>query len=124
MEIRGPKASDIPQLRELCDKYSHAGFDLPSKHNIFADAIVEHNGRILAYGIVKMIAEAILIMDHALPVKERGDAITLLIQEAVRQTSKKQLLELQAVCEPKFAGVMKKHYGFQQVTGELLVLDI
>ncbi len=124
MIIRGVKTDDVLQLRALCDKYSHAGFDLPAKNNIFADAVVEHEGKIVAYGIVKLLAEAILIMDHSVSTKERAEALTLLIQEAVKETSKKNLLELQAVCEPKFASVMKKHYGFQQVVGELLTLDI
>lgn len=124
MLIRGLKSSDVPQLRELCDKYSHAGFDLPAKNNIFADAVIEHNDKVVAYGMLKYLAEAILILDHSLSAKTRGEALTLLIQEAVKETHKKSLLELQAVCEPKFANIMIKHYGFQKLVGETLILDI
>jgi hypothetical protein len=65
-----------------------------------------------------------MVLDHSVGVKERGEALTLLIQEAVKEASKKGLLEVQAVCEPKFAGVMKRHYGFQKLQGEVLILDI
>lgn len=124
MLIRGIRGSDVPELRELCNKYSHAGFDLPKKNNIFADAVIEHDGKVVAYGILKLIAEAILVLDHSLPTKIRGEALTLLIQEAVKEASKKKLLEVQAVCEPKFANVIKKHYGFQKLVGETLILDL
>lgn len=123
MLIRGLKVGDIPQLQELCVKYANAGFDLP-KNNVFADALVEHNGKIVAYGIVKILAEAILIMDQSLSVKERVEALTLLVQEAVKETAKKDILELQAVCQPEFSKVMVKHYGFQKLLGDTLVLDI
>lgn len=124
MLIRGIRNTDVPELRELCDKYSHAGFDLPKQNNIFADAVIEHEGKVVAFGVLKLIAEAILVIDHSLSTKIRGEALTLLIQEAVKEASKKKLLEVQAVCEPKFASVMKKHYGFQKLVGETLILDL
>lgn len=124
MIIRNVKGRDVDRIQDLCRKYRNSGFELPEPRNIFADAVVEHEGIVIAYGVLKMLAEAVLILDHSLSPKDRGEALTLLIQEAVKESSKKGLLEVQAVCEPKFAKVMKKHYGFQKLDGETIVLDI
>jgi N-acetylglutamate synthase-like GNAT family acetyltransferase len=124
MIIRNIRNADVPQVRKLCEEYRKTGFSMPEPGSIFADALIEHDGKVLGYGVLKHLAEAIMVLDHSVGVKERGEALTLLIQEAVKEASKKGLLEVQAVCEPKFAGVMKRHYGFQKLQGEVLILDI
>jgi hypothetical protein len=57
-----------------------------------------------------------------MPQKVKVQALTLLIQEAVRAAKEKNIEEIQAICEPKFSAVMKKQFGFEQLEGETLVL--
>lgn len=122
--VRGPRASDVEAIRALRKKYHDDGFDFPAGDQIFTDQVVEVDGKIVAYGVLKILAEAILIMDHSMPQKVKVQALTLLIQEAVKQAHIKKIREVQAVCEPRFSALMKKQFGFQQLQGETIVLDI
>lgn len=123
-KVRGPRASDVLDIRALRQRYHNDGFEFPAGNQIFADAVVEADGKIVAYGVLKVLAEAILIMDHSMPQKVKVQALKELIQAAVQACSERDIKELQAVCQPEFSAVMKKQFGFQKLQGETIVLDI
>lgn len=120
--LRGPRIGDMVDIRELRKKFHNDGFEFPDGTQIVADAVVEAEGKVIAYGVLKVLTEAILILDHSMPQKVKVQALTLLIQEAVRAAKEKNIEEIQAICEPKFSAVMKKQFGFEQLEGETLVL--
>ena len=79
----------------------------------------------IAYGTVKLFAEAILFLDWDAPQREKIEAIKDLMLEAIRGTTEAQLEQIHLfVKDPKFSELLQRHFGFKKATGEMLVLEV
>jgi hypothetical protein len=48
--LRGPRIGDMVDIRELRKKFHNDGFEFPDGTQIIADAVVETEGKVIAYG--------------------------------------------------------------------------
>lgn len=95
---------------------------------MIAEVVAEDDdGGLVAYGQVKLFAEAIMILDKDASRKNKVEALKLLLLEAFRGTDQAGLQEVYCFCkDPEFATLLAKHFSFEIVDepGELLLRKV
>lgn len=78
-----------------------------------------------AFGMVKTLAEVVMLLDKDISVITKGRALDELIANAITVSSLHDYDQIHAfVQDEHFAKLLKKHYGFKNTKGEALVLSI
>lgn len=123
--LRSPVRSDSAKIKEVHEKFHEEDFPLPSYDNVLADAVADNGQGLIAYGMVKVLAELILISDKDKPLRDRMNALDMLVKAAVSQAKEIGLEQLYiTVSDPRFSELLKKHFGFKTVKAESLVLNL
>lgn len=89
--------------------------------------MVEKDGEVIAYGQVKLFAEAMFIVDKDASNRDKAEALQLLMIEALRGTHIAKLEDIYCfIKDPEFATLISKHFGFEIVDqpGELLLRKV
>lgn len=122
MIIRHATNADIDRILEINKQND---FPIPKFDNIITQAVIEDESGVIAFGMVKLFAEAILILDHNQPKRSKISAIQLLMLEAIRGSKQHELTQLHAfIKDEHFSDLMKKHYGFENCSGIPLVMNL
>lgn len=122
MQLRGFRQTDIEPIDEIWRKHHSRDFSVPDRRNMIAEAVVEKEGKVIAYGQVKLFAEAMLILDKDASQRDKIEAIKLLMLEAFRGAQAHGQNQMYAfIKDPDFATLIARHFGFDIVDkGELL----
>jgi len=125
MKVRTFLDSDIQIIDEIWKNYHQQDFSVPDRKTVVTERVVENDaGQVIAYGQVKLFAEAMMILDLSVSKKERIQAIILLMHEAFRGSKGAGLNNIYAfIQDPDFALLIEKHFDFERVDypGELLL---
>lgn len=98
--------------------------DFPlNRHRAVAEAVVEKNGIPVAYGSLKPFMNADMVVD-GLKIREKIEAIDLLHRQAITQTDLARFDQLYVFCDENFAKILRKHYGYRDCVGRILVRDL
>jgi hypothetical protein len=128
MRLRPFRESDIERIDEIWRKHHANDFSVPNRKCSIIDAVIEDDdGNIVAYGQVKMFAEAVLILDKDARPRHKVEALKLLIVEGIRGTERVGLEDMYLFArDPSFASVVAKHFSFEIVDepGELLLRKV
>lgn len=100
-------------------------FSVPDRENRVVDAVVVDDDKVIAYGQVKIFAEAMLILDLSASRRQKIEAVKLLMAEAFRGCEQAGIKQVYAfIKDPDFATLIAKHFGFEPVEkGELLLRE-
>ena len=124
MIIRTTARDDYGIVEELWRTYG-SNYELPNLSNTVTHAVVQNEDKIIAFGMVKLFAEAVLVLDHSESRRNKVNAIKLLMLEAFRGCDQHKLSQLHCfIKDEQFARLMMKHYSFNKVLGEALVMDL
>lgn len=127
MKIRLFKPGDEQAVDEIWKKH-HQDFSVPDRNRMIAEVIAEdEDGSMVAYGQVKLFAEAIMLIDKDASLRSKVEALKLLLLEAFRGTDQAGLQDLYCFCkDPEFATILSKHFSFEIVDspGELLLRKV
>lgn len=124
--LRSFRRSDIEAIDRIWREHHSDDFSVPDRQNALIDAVVENkHGEVIAYGQVKVFAEAMLILDLNASQREKIQAIKSLMLEAFRGADMAGIRQMYAFIEdPDFALLIKRHFGFETVNkGELLLRE-
>lgn len=125
MIIRPYKQSDFKSVDRIYKKFHQQNFFIPDATNVVTSAIVENEGKFIAFGMVKLFAEAILVLDLNESKRNKTEAIQELMLEALAASKDRGLSQLHTFIQDEyFARMMKKHYNFQDCVGKALVLEL
>lgn len=127
MRIRLFEDADIPQIDEIWRKHHSNDFSVPNRETRLVEWVAEENGKVVAYGQVKLFAEAMIILDKDAAQRPKIEALKGLLLEAFRGTQAAGLEDLYCfIQEPSFATLLIKHFGFEAVDnpGELLLRKV
>lgn len=125
MRIRQFNVGDLDRVREIHSRCHEKGFGFPDFERIIAAAVVEDSeGRIAALGMIRPIAETIMILDLAEPLKTKARALELLIEEGDYVANKHGFNQTHAFVEGPHVDILKKHFGFRNCKGQALVRDV
>lgn len=119
MELRGIELSDELKLSGMAAQY-----DFPvDLNNTFAHRVAENEGKIVAFGWLQLIVEANVIWD----IKDRNkfEALKLILRDGKLEAKKTGFDQVHAFPkDSRFSEILKKHYDFRDVTGDVLVLNL
>lgn len=109
MIIRPALPIDSEAVTEL---FVNSDFDFPS--TVFAHAVIEKEGKVVAYGAIRPVIEFILILNCSLTNIQKAKAIKLLHKKAEDVAEE---INAERICcfinNDKFIELMKKHFGYR-----------
>lgn len=121
--LRRPNLMDLMKVRRLHEK--HYKFPLPVRENLIEEAVVHRDEEVLGYGMMKLLAEVIMILDQDQSKKELAKSFKALMEGAILSCKARGIQQLHVFSPtPEFAEVLKKRYGFKPVEGQVLVLNV
>ena len=118
------KESDIEGISRIFDKQPEIG--VPSLKNVVINTTIENDkGEIIAYGVVKIFAEMVLIMDKEIPKKSKAHALMEAMKTAILFSKKTGIEMLYAISSNEsFTRVLENRWKMKRVPGTLLCLDL
>ena len=126
--IRSFRPEDVPEIDRIWKAHHSDNFGVPDRSTSIIDAVVEDDkGKVIAYGQVKLFAEAMLFLDLDASQRDKIQAVRLLMLEAFRGAELAKLNEIYALIQdPDFSLLIQKHFGFRAVDnpGELLKKEL
>jgi len=125
MIIRPFAPSDAEKINEIFTQHHAGSFSVPPlERGVISGVTTNDASEITGFGIVTLLAEAILVMDLNCSARERKETIEKLIWLAIQGVSGKMDGIHAFVQDPRFAAVLKKHFGFRTCKGEALYLEL
>jgi hypothetical protein len=109
----------------LYNKHFEGKFPLPSLANTTdAHDIIGSDGKVIASGVIKLLAEAIIVTDQSAPKKSRVKAIDILLANMLVWCGANKVEQVHAFVEAPFDKTLIKRYGFEKVDAIPLVLNL
>lgn len=125
MRIRPLKRDDVERVDEIYRQGHDEHFSLPGLKNQITSAVVEIGNKVVGFGIVKIHAEAIMVLDLTQSKVDRVDALEALLHEAHRACEEFGTEHLHVyVQDPMLQRMLMKRFGFKIATGVALVKEI
>ena len=125
LTARNFKVEDIKAIDEIFNNQTE--FGVPSLKNVLINSTVTdvESNKVIGYGVIKLFAEAYMILDHRESKKKRAEAFKQLMQIAIVHSKDAGLEELFILSNDlEFTTILCKKYAFKRVPGELLMLDL
>lgn len=124
MRIRRTRRQDFPRIDAIYREGHDDKFGLPNFDKSVTHAVIEHEGVVIAFGIVKFYAEAVAVLDLKQPRLDRIEALTMLLTEAFRACEDEGLEQLHVyVQDPLFQRLLEQKFDFKPATGTALVKE-
>lgn len=126
MILRRFKIEDLDKVKEIHEKYHKDDFPLLSRDNLLSEAIIEDNGKIIAYGSTKLMGEPTLVLDTSESKIVKVKAFALLLERAIFDARSAGLEYLiLATSHNDFADILLKHYdGMKEIKRRVLALTL
>ncbi len=126
MVIRPLRREDLERIDEIYRQGHDESFSLPDMSNTLTSAVVvDDNDKVVGFGVVKVYAEAIMVLDPDQSKMNRIVEMDQLFSEAYRACEEVGLQQLHVfVQDPGLQRLLTKHYGFKVATGVALVKEL
>lgn len=125
MSLREVKLDDIKEIERIYAKHHADTFGLFNTNNSLGHAISGDENKILAFGAIKLLAEAMIVLDLSLPKTARTKAVIELLEAAIANCKKLEIEQLHAfVKDEHFAKLLIERFKFARVEDIPLVLNI
>lgn len=108
--------TDATEISRIWEEGYKGDFSLPDLTNSVTFAVVEHEGKVIAFGVVKVYAEAIMIIDQAKSNRIKSEAMKLLLDKAEKDCKKHKITQLHTfIKDESFADILIKHFNFIKI---------
>lgn len=117
---------DLEQIDVIYWKYHSKNFYIPSLiHTVTHATIKDNEGKLLAFGMVKLFPEAILILDKGASLRDRAQAWRMLLNKAINDSRAAGHEFLYAtIHDENYSSLLSKHYGFKDAPGKQVFLEL
>lgn len=117
----GIDRADVKDIDRIWREHHSESFGIPSLKSCIMKGTVRSEEKLVAFGMVNLFAELILVMDPGMSLRKRIEAMNILLKRSME-------VELDQVhCfvdNPDLADILKKHFGFKEIKGTGLVLNL
>ena len=125
MIVRQYKKSDLEKIDAIWKKHHAHQFTLPPLDPSIITCVIEDEKGMVAFGNLKIFAETVMVMDHDRSPLVRARAFREIMPVAIMGAQKAHISQIHAVVQdPSFGDVLRKHFGFTDVLGEHLILEV
>ena len=123
MKILPVTDDDLQKICELNDLQE--GFKLNNLQNVIIERIVMEGNQTIAYGVVKKMAEAIILVNPKVPLGTRTKALAELMQYAEFGTSRYGLQQMHCFTKnEKLARMLERKFDFIRTKDIVLVKNV
>jgi len=123
IKAREFRFDDIKGITALHKKQPDLG--IPGLKNVLVNCTFEENGKVVGYGVLKIFAEAVLIIDKKLRKTSKGRALMNGMEIAINGCKQRGIEQLYIITEfPGFAEILQKHYKAKVCTGKTLLIEL
>lgn len=120
MILRPFKVGDEERLQELMSQHN---LDIPLT-NLLSVFVVEDEGKIIAWGMLKQFVEAIFMPDKTGPKRDIVESLKLLNKECLRQSRNNKVDQVHSFVSDNFKEILIKHFDYGECTGNALYLNV
>lgn len=127
VRFRQLKSKDSRQIDIIYRKYHQEDFYIPKldSFTLSAGVVVDDKDDVVAFGMVRLIPEVIMVMDLGRSKRTKVTALRELMSVAIMDTVRAGLDSLHAFVQDNgFSHLLKKHYGFRSCTGEAIITEV
>jgi len=125
MNTRLLKDSDLYEIDQIWQKFYKGEFGLPSLDKAIYAVVIEDKEKVVGFGQTRLTTESLMIIDQSLTLREKVEILKLIMEAQTIGMTKAGLNESHAFAQnPNFARILKKHFGYEPVLGETLVMRI
>ena len=123
MEFRYNRNADLEEIDRIWRQHYADQFGLPNTSNTIISGVVDSGEGIRGFGIVKVFAEGLFVIDHSQSLRDKIETITLLLEAQQIGCSNKNIEQAHAfVRDENFAKILKKHFGYNDTVGQCLMV--
>lgn len=116
---------DMGDIQWLKDHWDGT-YDLEVHSNVISDRLVfdsKENTR--AFGMLKNMAEAVIVLDKTASKRTQVESLKLLFQQAIKTCKELKIADLHAfTTDERYANILISKFGFERVKGIPLILDL
>ena len=125
MKLREVAESDFAEIDRIWRDSGHSErFGLPTMDRTITSAVAEKDGEIVGFGLVKLYAEAVAVLDLNKSKADRVFALEKLLAEAFRACHDYGIEHLHVyVQEPGMERLLIRKFDFKTATGVALVKE-
>ncbi len=115
---------DVAGITALHNKQPELG--IPSLHNVLVNStFVNDKGKVVGYGVLKIFAEAVLIVDKKLGKLSKGKILKDGMEIALNGCKQRDIEQLYIITSfPDFPEILQKHYQAKICPGKTLLIDL
>jgi hypothetical protein len=108
--------NDIPQILEIYKQ--NPTYDLDVFHNVIKDSVVTFNEEVVAYGVLKHFAEAVMVIDHTRSKNVQVTSFKQLMDQAVKVCQDMKIQDLHVFTENlSFSDILINKFDFHKING-------
>lgn len=122
MNYRPATVKDIPAIRRINNQPEHR-YDLDTPEFVIASVVENDEGKIIAFGGVKVIHESIAILDQTEKKQTRTSALKLLIRGGCALSKRMGIPFWHAFCDANFALFLQTWFDYKPAEGINIILD-
>lgn len=123
--LRPTKLSDLSFIDELWTKHHADSFGLPNENKAVGSQICEVDGKLAAYGQLKLLAEALIVLDMDLSTRKRVECIIEMLTYCINGAKKSGLEQIHVfIKDENYAKILQERFSFLRVRDIPLVLNL
>jgi hypothetical protein len=117
--------SDLYHIDQIWQKFYKGEFGLPSLDKAIYAVVVEDKEKIVGFGQTRLTTESLMVIDQSLSVRDKVEILKLIMEAQTIGMRKARLEETHAFAQnPNFARILKRHFGYEPVLCETLVIRL
>lgn len=126
IHLRPLREKDLPVIDAVWRRHHSDHYGLPSRANVIDDrVIVDGDGKFVGYGMVKLFAEGIILLDKDLPKPTIAKSVVVGIEHSLDVVKTAGLEQYHVFTDdPHYIEVLRKHWGFRTASGTVLFREI
>jgi hypothetical protein len=125
IKARGFKLSDINEISRIHKRQPELGVPSLQKVLVNCTFIDQDQGKVVGYGVLKVFAEAVLIIDKRITKASKAIALKEGMEIAIAGCKQRGIEQLYIITSfPGFAGILQKHYSAKKCAGDTLLIEL
>jgi hypothetical protein len=125
IHLRPTRRDDLEVVDRIWRKHHSDDFGVPSLNNVIDNRVIQGDGRIIGFGMVKLFAEGVIVLDKGVPLPSRAKGIIVSIEHALDSVKRAGLEQFHVFTDdPHYIEVLQRHWGFRTAPGTVLYKEI
>jgi len=123
LRVRDFRISDIEAIDRIHKKQPSLG--VPALGNMLANRVIELDGRVIGYAVIKLFAEGVLILDQEERKAVRAEVIKEVMDESIGICADAGIEQYYiTTSHPGFREILRNRYGFVECPDKFLLLNL